>query len=117
MRQFFGSMGRFAVAIKDYYELAMLIKNSENFSIIKTRIRATPMTTYLKRIVMSYGDVAVLFYDDQYEEAGEYLVKELFPKRYKMHSNIDWDGAIPYNEYEGDISSGMLAGMIYSMTG
>ena len=71
MRQFFGSMGRFAVAAKDYYELAMLIKNSENFRIIKDRIQATPITTYMKRMFMSYGDVSVLFYEEKYEEAGQ----------------------------------------------
>ena len=71
MRQFFGSMGRFAVAAKDYYELAMLIKSSENFRIIKDRIQATPTSTYIKRMFMSYGDVSVLFYDDKYEEAGQ----------------------------------------------
>ena len=72
--EFLGSMARFAVAAKDYVELVELIKNSENLTIIKDRIRATPTTTYLKRIFMSYGDVSVLFYDGQYEEAGEYLV-------------------------------------------
>ena len=71
MKQFIGSMGRFAVAAKDYYELAMMIKNSENFGIIKDRVQATPISTYIKRMFMSYGDVSVLFYDDLYEEAGE----------------------------------------------
>ena len=41
----------------------------------------------------------------------------MFPKRYKKHQTIDWELPVYYNEYEGDISSGMLAGMIYSMTG
>ena len=41
----------------------------------------------------------------------------MFPKRYKKHQNVDWGLAAPYNHYEGDLSSGMLAGMIYSMTG
>ena len=34
---------------------------------------------------MTYGDVSVLFYDGEYEKAGEYFVKEIFPKRYKKH--------------------------------
>ena len=67
-------MGRFAVAAKDYYELAMLIKSSDNFRIIKDRIQATPTSTYMKRMFMSYGDVSVLFYDGEYEKAGEYFV-------------------------------------------
>lgn len=71
MKQFIGSMGRFAVCAKDYYELAMMIKSSENFGIIKDRIQATPISTYLKRMFMSYGDVSVMFYDNQYEEAGQ----------------------------------------------
>ena len=41
----------------------------------------------------------------------------MFPKRYKKHQNVGWGQPAPYNEYEGDLSSGMLAGMIYSMTG
>lgn len=110
-------MARLAIAAKDYYELAMMIKNSENYSIIKKRVKATPMTTYLKRILMSYGDVAVLMYDEQYEEAGEVLVKSAFPKKFKKLSNIEWDSGAPYNTYEGDIASGVLAGMIHSMIG
>ena len=117
MKEFLGSMGRFAFAAKDYYELAMQVKSSENFRIIKDRIRATPTSTYMKRLFMSYGDVATMFYDDQIEEAGEYLVKAMFPKRYKTHQNIGWGLPAPYNEYEGDLSSGILAGMIQSMTG
>jgi len=46
-REFLSSMARLAFAAKDYYELAMMIKNSENFSIIKKRVKATPTTTYL----------------------------------------------------------------------
>ena len=70
MKQFFGSMARFVIALSDYYGIALMLKDSENFSIIKDRLQATPTSTYMKRIFMSYGDVSVLFYDDQYEEAG-----------------------------------------------
>ena len=110
-------MARLAFAAKDYYELAMMIKNSENFSIIKKRVKATPTTTYLQRIFSSYGDVAVLFYDEQYEEAGEALVKSVFPKKFKKHSNIEWDSGAAYNTYAGDVTSGVLAGMIHAMLG
>ena len=116
-RDFLGSLGRFAYVAKDYVELAMQVYHSENFRIVRDRVRATPTTTYIKRAFNSYGDIATLFYDEQYEEAGEELVKALFPKRYRSHSNIHWDLAPPYNDYEGDVASGILAGLIYSMLG
>lgn len=58
-----------------------------------------------------------MFYDEQYEEAGDALVKGIFPKRYRAHSNIDWEAIPSYNDYEGDVASGILGGMIYNMTG
>ena len=90
-REFLGSMARFAVCAKDTAELLWKIKDSDNFSIINKRVKAESIFTYLKRIIMSYGDVAVLLYDDQYEEAGELFIKSVFPKKYKMRSNIEWD--------------------------
>ena len=63
MKEFLGSMGRIAIAVKDYVELTMQIKNSDNFQIIKKRVFATSTAEYLKKIFMSYGDVSVLFYD------------------------------------------------------
>ena len=116
-KDFVGSMGRYAVVYKDYAELGMQIYNSENFSIVKDRILATSVKTYIKRAFKSYGDIATLYYDEQYEEAGEALVKYMFPKRYRSHSNIAWEVAPPYNAYEGDVASGVLGGMIYSMLG
>ena len=41
----------------------------------------------------------------------------MFPKRYRGNSSIDWEEAAPYNVYDNDVSSGVLAGMIYSMLG
>jgi hypothetical protein len=45
------------------------------------------------------------------------LVTLINPSRYKKHSNVDWTPLPHYNDYEGDVASGMLAGIIYSMTG
>jgi len=105
------------IVAKDYYELAMTVYTSKNFIIVKDRVSSTPWTTYVKRAFKSYGDVATLYYDEQFEDAGEAFAKGMFPKRYRNNSNIDWETAAPYNEYENDISSGVLAGMIYSMLG
>ena len=63
-KDFLGSMARFAFVAKDYVELAMQVYHSENFRIVRDRILATPITTYIKRAFNSYGDIAVLFYDD-----------------------------------------------------
>ena len=41
----------------------------------------------------------------------------MFPTRYRSRSNIDWDLPPSYNDFEGDVASGVLAGMIYSMLG
>lgn len=79
------------LAAKDYYELFTLVRNSQNFSQLKTRVKQTSTGTYLKRLAGSYGDIAVLFYEDQYEEAGEQFVKSLMPKKFKKHSYISWD--------------------------
>ena len=63
-RDFLGSLGRFAYVAKDYVELAMQVYHSENFRIVRDRVRATPTTTYIKRAFNSYGDIATLFYDE-----------------------------------------------------
>ena len=41
----------------------------------------------------------------------------MFPKRYVKKSAIEWDVGSQYNTYEGDVSAGMLAGMIRELLG
>lgn len=117
MKMFVRSLGRLGIVAKDTYELVMLMTKTENFNIIWNRMSKTSFSDYFKMFIWAYGDVAVLYYDEQYEEAGKELVTLINPSRYKKHSNVDWTPLPHYNDYEGDVASGMLAGIIYSMTG
>jgi len=117
MKMFVRCILRAAVAGKDYYELLMLLKDSDNFAVARRRLGMHGAGYYLRRIAMTYAEVSVYIYDNFYHEAGVHFVAEVFPKKYKSSGTVAWSGMPYYNAYEGDFASGMLSGLIYQVTG
>ena len=117
MKMFVGAIGRLGIVAKDYVSLALLIKDSDNFEILKNRVTMNGVMYYIKIIAMTYSEVAMLFYDHEYKKAGNHFAKEVFPKKYKSRGVVEWEALPYYNDYEGDFSSGLLSGLIYEVTG